>query len=71
MKLHFEVEDLSERQEFSALTSNLDGTALNCVMAKKQYQRDTAEKIFEILLNRFCSGARIQSIDALRETETT
>ena len=49
MKLHFEEEDLSERQECSALTSNLQGTALNCVMAKKQYQRDTAEKFFEIL----------------------
>ena len=46
MKLNFEEEDLSERQECSALTSNLEGTALNCVMAKKQYQRDTAEKIF-------------------------
>ena len=34
------------------------GTALNCVMAKKQYQRDTAEKIFEILLNRFGSGVQ-------------
>ena len=50
--------DLSERQECSALTSNLEGTALNCVMAKKQYQRDTAEKIFEILLNRFGSGVQ-------------
>ena len=29
MKLHFEEEDLSERQECSALTSNLEGTALN------------------------------------------
>ena len=58
MKLHFEEEDLSERQECSALTSNLEGTALNCVMAKKQYQRDTAEKIFEILLNRFVSGVQ-------------
>ena len=57
-KLHFEEEDLSERQECSALTSNLEGTALNCVMAKKQYQRDTAEKIFEILLNRFGSGVQ-------------
>ena len=56
MKLHFEEEDLSERQECSALTSNLEGTALNCVMTKKQYQRDTAENIFEILLNRFGSG---------------
>ena len=58
MKLHFEEEDLSERQECSALTSNLEGTALNCDMAKKQYQRDTAEKIFEILLNRFGSGVQ-------------
>ena len=52
MKLHFEEEDLSERQECSALTSNLEGTSLNCVMAKKQYQL----RIFEILLNRFGSG---------------
>ena len=58
MKLHFEEEDLSEKQECSALTSNSEGTALNCVMAKKQYQRDTAEKIFEILLNRFGSGVQ-------------
>ena len=58
MKLHFEEEDLSERQECSALTSNLEGTALNCVMAMKQYQRDTAEKIFEILLTRFGSGVQ-------------
>ena len=58
MKLHFEEEDLSERQECSALTSYLEGIALNCVMAKKQYQRDTAEKIFEIFLNRFGSGVQ-------------
>ena len=50
MKLHFEEEDLSE--------SNLEGTALNCVMAKKHCQRDTAEKIFEILLTRFGSGVQ-------------
>ena len=58
MKLHFEEEDSSERQECSALTSNLEGTALNSVMAKKQYQRDTTDKIFEILLNRFGSGVQ-------------
>ena len=63
MKLHFEEEDLSERQECSALTSNLEGTALNCVMAKKQYQRDTAKKIFEILINRFES--RVQGHQAM------
>ena len=53
MKLHFEEEDLTEKTECSALTSNLEGTALDCVMAKKQYQRDIVKKIFEILLNRF------------------
>ena len=58
MKLHFEEEDLTERQESSALTSKLEGTALNCVMAKKQYQWDSAENIFEILLNRFGSGVQ-------------
>ena len=58
MNLHFEEEDLTERQECSALTSNLEGTALSSVMAKKQYQRDTAENIFEILLNRFGSGVQ-------------
>ena len=40
MKLHFQEEDLSERQECSALTSNLEGTARNCVLAKKQHRRD-------------------------------
>ena len=45
-------------QKGSALISNLEGTALNCVMAKKQNQRDTAEKIFEFLLNRFGSGVQ-------------
>ena len=58
MKLYFEEEDLTERQECSALTSKLEGTALNCVMAKKQYQRDIAEKNIEILLNRFGSGVQ-------------
>ena len=68
MKLHFEEEDLSERQECSALTSNLEGTALNCVMAKKQYQRDTAEKIVKPFRIR---GAGAPGDDALRETEAT
>ena len=58
MKLRIEEEDLTERQESSALASSSEGTALNCVMAKKHYQRETAEKIFEILLNCFGSGAQ-------------
>ena len=32
MKLHFEEEDLTERQECIELTSNMEETALNCVM---------------------------------------
>ena len=56
IKLHFEEEDLTERQECSALTSNLEGTALNDVMAKTRYQRGTSEKFFETPLNRFASG---------------
>ena len=33
-------------------------TALKCVVAKKEEERDTADKIFEILLNRFGSGMK-------------
>ena len=58
MKLYFEEENLSKKQEFSALTSNLEGTALNCVMAKRANEQDSARKIFEILLNRFGSGVQ-------------
>ena len=42
MKLHFEEE----------------GTALSCVMAKRANERDSARKIFDILLNRFGSGVQ-------------
>ena len=60
MKLHFEEENLSKKQECSALTSNLEGTALSCVMAKRanENERDSARKIFDILLNRFGSGVQ-------------
>ena len=58
MKLHFEEENLSKKQECSALTSNLEGTALSCVMAKSANERDSARKIFDILLNRFGSGVQ-------------
>ena len=58
MKLHFEEENLSKKQECRALTSNLEGTALSCVMAKRANERDSARKIFDILLNRFGSGVQ-------------
>ena len=44
-----------ERQACIAILSNLEGTALKCVVAKKEEGRDTADKIFEIWLNRFGS----------------
>ena len=47
-----------ERQACTAILSNLEGTALKCVVAKKEEERDTADKIFEIFLNRFGSGMK-------------
>ena len=35
-----------------------DAMTLKCVVAKKEEERDTADKIFEILLNRFGSGMK-------------
>ena len=67
MKLHFEEENLSKKQECSALTSNLEGTALSCVMAKRANERDSARKIFDILLNRF--GSRVQGHQAMVKFE--
>ena len=47
-----------ERKACTAILSNLEGTALKLVVAKKEEERDTADKIFEILLNRFGSGMK-------------
>ena len=59
MKLHLEQNNLSdERQTCTAILCNLEGTAVKCVVAKKEEERDTAEEIFEILLNRFGSGRK-------------
>ena len=59
MRLNLEQDNLNdERQACTAILSNLEGTALKCVVAKKEEERDTADKIFEILLNRFGSGMR-------------
>ena len=49
------------------LTSNLEGTALNCVMAKRANERDSARKIFDILLNRF--GSSVQGHQAMVKFE--
>ena len=59
MRLHLEQDNLNdERQACTAILSNLEGTALKCVVAKKEEERDTADKSFEILLNRFGSGMK-------------
>ena len=60
MKLHLEQDNLNdERQAFTPILSNLEGTALKCVVAKKEEELDTADKCFEIPLNRFGSGIRV------------
>ena len=52
MRLHLEQDNLNdERQACTSILSNLEVTALKCVVAKKEEERDTADKIFEILLN--------------------
>ena len=59
MRLHLEQDKLNdERQACTAILSNLEGTALKCVVAKEEEERDTANNIFEILLNRFGLGMK-------------
>ena len=59
IRLHLEQDNLNdERQACTAILSNLEGTALKCVVAKKEDECDTADKIFEILLNQFGSGMK-------------
>ena len=59
MRLHLEQDNLNdERQACTAILSNLEGTALKCVVAKKKAECDTAYQIFEILLNCFGSGMK-------------
>ena len=61
MRLHLEQDSLSdERKACTTILSNLEGTALKCVVAKQEEESDTADKIsiFEILLNRFGSSMK-------------
>ena len=52
MRLHLEQDNLNdERQACTVILSNLEGTALKCVVAKKEEERNTAVNFFEILLN--------------------
>ena len=60
MRLHLEQDDNlnDERQACTAILSSLEETALKFVVGKKEEERDTADKIFEILLNRLESGMK-------------
>ena len=59
MRLHLEQDNLNdERQACTTILSNLEGTALKCVVAKKEEECDTAVTIFEKSLNRFGSGMK-------------
>ena len=59
MRLQLEQDNMNdERKACTAILSNLEGTALKCVVAKKEEERDTADKNFEIWLNRFGSGMK-------------
>ena len=51
MRTHFEEEDLSERQECRALTSNLEGTAVDLMRFEKRRRREdeTIEKFLDNL----------------------
>ena len=64
MKLHFGEKKFSKKEECSSLTSNLEVTALSCVMAKRTNERDSAREIFDILLNSF--GSDVQGHQAMK-----
>ena len=68
VRLHLEQDNLNdEKQACTAILSNQEGTALKCVAAKKEEERDSADKIFEILLNRF--GSRMKGHKAMMRFE--
>ena len=59
MRLHLEQDNLNdERLARTARLSKPEGTALGCAVAKKEEECKTADKVFEILLNRFGSGMK-------------
>ena len=59
MKWHLEHYNLNdERRACTAILSNLEGTPRKFVVAKREEDRDTAVKIFPILLNCFGSGMK-------------
>ena len=59
MREYLEQDTLNdERQACTAELTDLEGTAQKCVVVKKEEERDSADKIFVILLNCFGSGMK-------------
>ena len=59
MRLQLEQDNSNEeRQACTAILSNIEGTALKCVVAKKAEERDTADKILHIQLSQFGSDVK-------------
>ena len=68
MRLLLEQDNLNdERQACTAILSNLEDTALKSMVAKKEQERDTADKIPEILFNRY--GSRLKEHQAMMRFE--
>ena len=68
MRLHLEQDNkITRKQSCTAKLSNLEGTALKCGVAKKEEERDRADKIFEILLNQF--GSAMKGLEKRRQRE--
>ena len=62
MTLRQEQDHLNgERQACRAILSNLEATAMTCVVAKKEEERDSADNIFELLLK--CSGCGMKKLE--------
>ena len=56
MRLYLGQDKLNdERHICTAILNNLESTALKYVVAKKEKESNTADNIFEVLLNHFCS----------------
>ena len=71
LKLHFEEEDLSERQESSALTSNLEGTAFTVSWPRSNISVTSQTNLRNLVKPFWIRSAGAPGDDALRETEAT
>ena len=59
MKLNFEEENISKKQECSKLTIDLEATGINCVKSKKAIECDRTLSFLRGSLRRFLSFHRI------------